>query len=81
MRVDADSGGNGEVARGGLAMEILELDAAERNAANVNFVLAVARDRGLRGGAGAKRNFQVVGKRVGGAKGRIASATGVPAKP
>ena len=50
VRVHADSGGDGEVASGGLAVEILVLNSAERDAAD----FAVDSDFG--GGAGAERD-------------------------
>src|SRR6266849_4506573 len=62
VRVYPDSGGDSEVARGGLAVEILILDSAERDAPDF------AIDRDLSGGAGAERNCQVVGKSIGGAE-------------
>src|SRR5258706_1242843 len=62
VRVHADSGGDGEVTRGGLAVEILVLNSAERDTPNF------AVDRDVSGGTGAERNSQIVGETVGGAK-------------
>src|SRR5258708_32297098 len=62
VRVHTDSGGDGEVARGGLAVEIFVLNSAERDTPDF------AADRDLSGGTGAERNSQIVGKSVGSAK-------------
>ncbi len=62
MRVDADSGGDGEIAGGGFAGEILIFDAAESDAADCSG------DGDTGGGAGAQRDSEVMGKSVGGAE-------------
>jgi len=62
MRVHTDSGGDREVACGGLAVEILILNSAERDAPDS------AVDCDLSGSAGAERNCQIVGESVGGAE-------------
>ena len=59
MRVHANSGGHREKARGtALPVEILILDAAERNTAHR------AVDRGARGFTGPERQAEVMGERI-----------------
>src|SRR5271165_3222728 len=76
MRVDADSGGDGEVAGGGLAGKILVFDAAERNAADMSVPAALARDGSARRGAGAERDAEIVRQRVSSAEGKNGESDG-----
>ena len=62
VRVYADSGGDGEVARGGLAVEILVLNSAERDAPDFSIDCDLSRS------ARAEGDCQVVRESVGGAE-------------
>src|SRR5258706_2251193 len=72
VRVNADSGGDGEVARGGLAIEILVLNSAERDAPYF------AIDCDLSRGARAERNRQVMRESIGGAEREDGESDGRP---
>ncbi len=62
--IDSNTGGDGEVAGGGFAMEIFVLDSAEGDAADS----ALPLDGHFRGGGGAEGNLQIVREGVGGAE-------------
>src|ERR1700674_125511 len=72
VRVYADSGGDGEVARGGLAVEILILNSAERDAPDF------AADCDLSRSARAERNREVMRESISGAERENGERNGCP---
>src|ERR1700687_1862461 len=72
MRVHTNSGGDGEEARGGLAVEVLILNSTERDTPKlpINCYLS--------GGTGAERSCQVVGESIGGAERENGEGNGRP---
>jgi len=70
MRIDADSRRNGEIARGRFAFEILILNAAEGDAANL------AMDRELGRSTRTKRDFKIVRESIRGAEGENGESDG-----